>query len=298
MAISNDAHGVRMRLSLLVAAWAAVMAVIASPAAADTYAGAAQLTPGLTDQPGQDPNTPVDEVAIDVSKGATLAPGVLRDPWEPFNRRSFAVFNALDHAIVAPAARGYRAVTPKPARRGIRRFLHNLRSPAIFANDLLQGHPKRAGATLGRFLFNTTLGLGGFLDPAAREGIPPHDEDFGQTLAVWGVSPGPYLVVPLFGPTTIRDGFGLAVDIAFDPLSYFNKSPYGEIRIGQAGVNALSQREAALDPLAEIEKNSLDYYASLRSLYGQARQREITNGKVDYDALPDIGDFEDDDDLQ
>jgi len=269
-----------------VAASAAMLFVAGLPAEAQ------MLAPDMTNQSDDE------EITLDLDAGMNANLEGINDPWEPFNRRMFAVHNALDNAILVPAAKGYRAVTTKRSRRSVRRFLANARSPIIFGNDLLQGEFKRAGKTLGRFLFNTTLGLGGFLDPASRMGLEGHNEDFGQTLAVWGAPSGPYLFLPLFGPTTIRDGVGFAADRAFDPLTYYNQSPYGAIRGGRLGVNALSQRERVIEALDQIEENSLDYYASFRSFYAQSRKREIANGRTDLDELPDIGDFEDFDDLE
>lgn len=220
------------------------------------------------------------------------------DPWEGFNRDMFKVYLAVDNNLLIPAAKGYRAATPKAGRRGVRRFLANARAPGVFVNDLLQGEIGRAGETLGRFFVNTTIGAGGFADPAAGIGIPAHTEDFGQTLAVWGVSSGPYLFVPVMGPSTVRDGFGAIVQLGLDPLRYVSTPAAVAARWSRLGVSAVSAREQVLDPLAEIEAKSLDYYASLRSFYLQAREREIRNGVTDYSELPDIGEFEELEELQ
>ncbi len=143
---------------------------------------------------------------------------VVSDPWEHFNRSLYSVHDGVDRAVLEPVARGYRAVTPGFFREGVRNFLHNLRSPVIFANDVLQGQFRRAGITAARFGINTTLGIVGVLDPASGMGLESHDEDFGQTLAVWGLDAGPYIFIPVIGPTTVRDGIGSLVDLAFDPL--------------------------------------------------------------------------------
>ena len=134
------------------------------------------------------------------------------DPWEDFNRAMFATHETVDRAVLEPVARGYRAVTPQPVRNSVRSFLRNLRSPVILANDLLQGEFGRAGRTVARFGLNSTVGFLGLFDPATGLGIERHEEDFGQTLAVWGVDSGPYLFIPLMGPT-MRDGGGRIVDI-------------------------------------------------------------------------------------
>jgi phospholipid-binding lipoprotein MlaA len=228
---------------------------------------------------------------------AALQPGSgaeFPDPWEGFNRKMFSAHQQVDRNFLVPVAKAYRATTPKAGRRGIRRFLTHIRAPGVFANDLLQGEIGRAGETLGRFFINSTIGAGGFADPAANIGIAPHSEDFGQTLAVWGVNSGPYLFLPLVGPTTTRDGFGKIVQIGMDPLFYVRTPPADIARYSRAGVGGVSAREQFLDPLAEIEAKSLDYYASMRSFYAQSRKREIANGAVDYGDLPDIGEFEED----
>ncbi len=249
---------------------------------------------------GADSGT-VDAAIIEAAESPALAAGgEVADPWEGFNRSMFSVHVFMDRNLLIPAAKGYRAVTPKKGRRGLRRFLANLRAPGIFVNDILQGEFSRAGETLGRFFINSTIGAGGFADPAAELGIAAHGEDFGQTLAVWGIDSGPFLFLPLIGPTTLRDGFGTGVQTGLDPLFYVRTPPADYARYSRAFAGGLSTREQVLDPLAEIEANSLDYYASFRSLYLQSRKREIANGRSDFSDLPDIGDFEDyeDEDVQ
>lgn len=263
-------------------------------AAAFLIAGAAaQGVIGDTSPAGET----VDPSDIDNAVAAADS-GAVSDPWEGFNRSMFSAHLFLDRTLLVPAAKGYRATTPKSGRRGIRRFLANLRAPGVFVNDVLQGEFGRAGETLSRFVVNSTIGAGGFADPAAQIGIPAHGEDFGQTLAVWGIDSGPYLFLPLVGPSTGRDGFGQIVQIGMDPLFYVRTPPADIARYTRAGVGGVSAREQFLDPLAEIESKSLDYYASFRSFYLQARKREIANGKVDYSDLPDIGEFEEFDDLE
>ncbi len=220
------------------------------------------------------------------------------DPWENFNRRMFSINNTLDDTILVPAAKAYRAVTHKKQRKGIRNLLANARTPVIFVNDLLQGDVDRAGNTAKRFFINTTIGFGGMGDPAERMGIPQHSEDFGQTLAVWGVDSGPYLVLPFFGPSTVRDGFGAAVDVGIDPVFWVRTDAAQITRFSRAGATVITAREPLLEPIEEIQEKSLDYYASFRSFYLQARKREINNGRTDYEDLPDIGDFEEFDDIE
>ena len=220
------------------------------------------------------------------------------DPWEGFNRKMFAANNFLDETVLVPAAKAYRATTPASGRRGFSRFLSNLATPVTLANDVLQGEFGRAGDTAGRFLINSTIGFGGLADPAAQMGIEKHTEDFGQTLAVWGVPSGPYLVLPFFGPSSPRDGFGRLVDTASSPLFYIDTNAADIAQIANTGATIITARESALDPLAEIKENSLDYYSSFRSFYLQARKQQIANGQTDFDSLPDIGDFDDFDDLE
>ncbi len=248
----------------------------------------AALAPGLAR--AQD-TPPV--AAAGVASPAEAAGAAANDPWEGFNRKIFGLNDAVDDAVFVPAAKAYRATTPKAGRRGIRRLLANIGAPGVFVNDLLQGEFSRAGKTLSRFAINSTIGAGGFADPAAQMGIEGHTEDFGQTLAVWGVGSGPYLVLPLLGPSSPRDAFGTVVQIGLQPLTYVRTPAANAARLSLAGTNLFAARENVLDPLAEIEANSLDYYASLRSFSTQARAREIRNGVADYDALPDFDAFDD-----
>lgn len=220
------------------------------------------------------------------------------DPWEGFNRKMFALNDTFDSALMVPAAKAYRTVTHKKQRKGIRNFIANLRTPVTLVNDVLQGEFGRAGKTASRFVINSTIGFGGMGDPAERLGIEQHSEDFGQTLAVWGVDSGPYVVLPFFGPTTVRDGFGSAFDVAADPAIWIRTEPAQYFRYSRTGVGLLSAREPLIEPLADIKADSLDYYASIRSFYLQSRKREIANGRTDFDDLPDIGDFEEFDELE
>ena len=219
------------------------------------------------------------------------------DPWEGFNRAMFSANTFVDDNLITPISLIYRATTPKRGRRGLRRFLANLRAPVTLINDVLQGEFGRAGETAARFFINSTIGAGGFADPASALGVPAHTEDFGQTLAVWGVGPGPYIVFPLLGPSTARDLTGAGVQVFFDPHFYFRSPPANVARFTRAGVGGIATRETVVEPLAEMRANSLDYYAALRSFYLQSREREILNGATNFEDLPDIGDFDDLDDF-
>jgi len=213
------------------------------------------------------------------------------DPWEGLNRDLYALHDAIDRAVLEPVARGYRAVTPTPVRDGVRNVLRNLRSPVILANDLLQGEGERAGVTLARFGVNSTLGILGVFDPASDLGLDRHEEDFGQTLAVWGVESGPYVFVPLMGPTTVRDSAGRIVDMAFDPFTWAGGDDVRDARAARGVVTAVSAREGVIDSVDAIRRDSVDPYVSIRSSYGLLRESAIQNGRTDVEDLPDFDDI-------
>lgn len=212
------------------------------------------------------------------------------DPWEGFNRTMFATHEAIDRAVLEPVARGYRAVTPNPVRASVRAFLRNLRSPVILANDLMQGEFERAGRTMLRFGLNSSVGFLGLFDPATGLGIEGHEEDFGQTLAVWGVDSGPYLFIPLMGPATLRDGLGRIVDNVFDPFNYAQFENADTVRIARGALGGISAREAVLDAVDGIRRDSMDPYASIRTSYLLLRQSAVQNGQMDVQNLPDFED--------
>ena len=222
------------------------------------------------------------------SMPATEGPQAINDPLEGFNRVSFDATLALDRAILRPTAVAYRAVFPAFLRDSLRNFLNNLDSPIILANDVLQGEVNRAGDTLLRAGVNSTLGLGGLVDVAKRWGYMRHYEDFGQTLAVYGVGEGPYLFVPLVGPGNPRDVVGWIADLAFDPLTYAQWREKFLWQAGRTAVDFVDLRARNIETLDEIEKTSLDYYASVRSLYRQSRNNEIRNGATEVQDLPDF----------
>ena len=199
------------------------------------------------------------------------------DPIEPVNRAIFSFNQFADGILIKPLALMYRDLTPPPVRRGVRNMLSNLRTPVTLANDLLQGKGGRALVTGERFLINTTVGVGGLMDIASDWGIEGHREDFGQTLAEWGSGEGPYLMLPLLGPSNPRDTVGLVVDSVLDPFGYFIPTKYA---ITRTLVRGIDERERVVDQLDEIERASLDFYATLRSLYRQRRADEIRDGKA------------------
>jgi phospholipid-binding lipoprotein MlaA len=210
------------------------------------------------------------------------------DPYESTNRQIFEFNQNADQAVILPVAKTYVAVVPELARMGIHNFLTNLDLPVTFANDILQGETQRAGETLGRFGVNSTLGIAGLLDPASDFGIPYHSEDFGQTLAVYGVGEGPYMVLPFLGPDPPRDAAGQVVDIFLDPFTYVSLREHIYYSAAREFFTVLDLRAKNLDTLQGIERGSVDYYASVRSLYRQLRNNEIRNGKPDVKNLPNL----------
>ncbi|MDO9707760.1 MlaA family lipoprotein [Paracraurococcus lichenis] len=181
--------------------------------------------------------------------------------------------------MTKPVAVGYRDFIPRPVRRPCRDLLNNPRSPAALVNDMLQGQPRRAGDTLGRFLLNTTVGLAGIFDPAeAWFGVPRHSEDFGQTLAAWRVGEGPYLFLPLAGPTTLRDLAGSGADGAAGIATLLGPGEAASgLRYARTGMGLVDSREALIDPVDEMRRSSLDPYTTYRSAYRQRQQADIEN---------------------
>ncbi len=201
------------------------------------------------------------------------------DPYEITNRDTLKFNGKVDRYFVIPTVAVYFVLVPDGGRRAVHRFLENLTLPTTFVNDMLQGELKRGSQTVGRFLVNTTIGFGGFLDPASRMKIPDHGEDFGQTLAVWGVGDGPYIMLPFFGPSNPRDAFGLAADIGLDPTSYIHFKQHVWWDAGREYFTILDLRAQTYQTVQGIQRSSVDYYASLRSLYRQLRANEIRNGR-------------------
>jgi phospholipid-binding lipoprotein MlaA len=200
------------------------------------------------------------------------------DRLEPTNRALFAAHEAADRNVLQPVAEAYRDIVPQGIRIAVRNILGNLRAPVILANDLLQGNVTRARETLGRFMVNSTIGVGGIIDVADVYGVRGHSEDFGQTLAVWGVGEGHYIFVPLLGPSSPRDLLGQGVDFVINPLSWFGQGVL--VDVGgwtQLGLTVVDTREALLEPIDQVRATSLDPYTTLRSAYRQRRGYEIRN---------------------
>jgi phospholipid-binding lipoprotein MlaA len=210
------------------------------------------------------------------------------DPYESANRDTLAFNGKIDRYIVVPSFAVYFVLVPDPGRRAIHNLLNHLTLPTTFVNDVLQGELKRGAQTAGRFLVNSTFGLGGFFDAASRMGIPNHGEDFGQTLAVWGAGEGPYLMLPFFGPSNPRDAFGLAADIGLDPTVYIHFKQHIWWDAGRMYLTVLDLKGQTYQQVKSIQRSSVDYYASLRSLYRQLRANEIRNGRPQTEDLPDF----------
>lgn len=214
------------------------------------------------------------------------------DPLEPFNRAVFAVNIEADRYILKPVAYVYKETVPQPAQDAVGNFLRNLGSPVVFLNSVLQGDVDHAGETLLRFLINSTAGVAGVADVAGEIGLVGRNEDFGQTLAVWGAGEGPYLVLPFLGPSNARDALGRVVDYFGDPWTYLR---YEKFNYSRRGAEIVDARVRNYDLIRDLEKTSVDYYAAVRSLYRQDRRDAITNGaEAELPAFPDMLDEEDD----
>ena len=199
------------------------------------------------------------------------------DPLEPVNRAIFSFNNFADKVILEPAAKGYKKL-PSPIQSGIGNFLNNLKLPLVVVNQLLQGQGKNAAESSGRFVVNSTAGLFGLIDVAEKIGLEQKQEDFGQTLATWGVGDGFYIVLPIFGPSNVRDTAGMILTYTTDPINAY------AIREGEAwllpvrtATNAIDQRSKIIDEVNALRNNSIDYYAAVRSSYYQNRKAAVLN---------------------
>ena len=198
-----------------------------------------------------------------------------RDPWEDFNRSMYSFNDAVDKALIKPLAKGYKAVVPVPVDRGVTNFFNNLGDVRSAINNLLQFKLQRATSDLGRVAFNSTLGVLGFFDVATNMNLPRYDEDFGQTLGVWGSSPGPYIVLPLLGPSNGRDTIGLVVDWFTSPVSYIEDDG---VRIALRSLWLVDRRADLLGASDLVEQAALDPYEFVRDAYLQKRQYDIYDG--------------------
>ena len=200
------------------------------------------------------------------------------DPAEPTNRVIFAGNQWLDRNALQPVARSYQDTVPEDVRGSVHNFGQNLKQPLVLVNDVLQGNMSRAWNTTQRFVVNTTVGGAGLFDVASEWDLPAHDADFGQTLGVWGVEPGPAVQLPLLGPSNVRDTAGTVFGLLGDPVG--TVPGLGTVRMVSTGLNIVDGRARVLAVTDDLEKNSVDYYAALRSLYAQNRAAFIAEGKA------------------
>jgi phospholipid-binding lipoprotein MlaA len=203
---------------------------------------------------------------------ADEAVGTEHDPLEGLNRKMFWFNDKIDVYVLAPVATGWTKVSPRCVRTSMSNFFGNLRFPIVTINDLLQGKVKDSASDVGRFAVNTTVGVLGFFDPASRWGLEKHEEDFGQTLGVWGVPPGPYLVLPFLGPSDPRDAAGFAVDYALSVTPFFIDQ---YILFGARLIDVVNERSFVLKQVEDAKASSFDYYAFVRNAYLQHRRALI-----------------------
>jgi phospholipid-binding lipoprotein MlaA len=217
----------------------------------------------------------------------STGPATPGDPWEGFNRKVFAFNEAVDDAVLRPVAEAYRDNVPRLVRSGVSNFLGNLSDLWSAANHFLQGKGQGGFEQGMRFLTNTFFGLGGLLDPASEMGLKRQSEDFGQTLGTWGFGPGPYLVLPLLGPSSLRDGIGRVPDMAISN-GYFEDDPRTSVSLTLAG--ALDTRAALLGVTGLADQVSLDKYSFFRQAYLSRRRDAVYDGAAPAEAFEDIGD--------
>lgn len=221
---------------------------------------------------------------------AQAADDSARDPLESVNRAIFGFNDFLQRLLIRPMAELYVLMLPELVRDSIRNVLANIRAPVVLVNDILQGEGTRALETTQRFVINTTVGIGGIIDVADKMGIKGHNEDFGQTLAVWGVGEGFYLVLPILGPSNPRDGISKVADFYLDPVSQWaDNTDREEITYTRTLLGGIDSFSRIMNELDKLKETSIDYYAAVRSITRQRRNAEIRNGKpADGAPLPDI----------
>lgn len=263
-------HGVVMRYrGLLYGVWLLASAALAGelPEAVEDAARASQPRPGT----------------VPAASPALVAAAVVAanpDPWQGFNRAAYRFNDTLDRYALKPVARGYKAVTPRPVRTGITNFFANLRMPVVLVNDLLQGKVRAAGVDTLRLVTNSTLGIAGLIDVSTRLGLPQHEEDFGQTLGVWGVPAGPFVVLPFLGPSTLRDSGGQVADGFAHPRSYMGD----DVAVGLLAAEVINLRARLLE-MEDIVQG--DRYLFIRDLYLQRREYLVKDGQVEDPFLDD-----------
>jgi len=198
------------------------------------------------------------------------------DPWEPFNRQMFWFNERADQYVLEPTARGWDYIVPDAVQRSLVHFFANVNSPVVVVNCLLQAKWHDAAAAVARFQMNTFMGGLGFYDLAADFGVAPLEEDTGQTLGVWGLSPGPYLVVPFFGPSGVRDAFGRLGDVGINIYTYF--VPIPGVIVGAIALDTVNQRARLLETVDSAREASLDFYTAARNAYVQRRWKLVYDG--------------------
>ena len=211
----------------------------------------------------------------------------VHDPLEGYNRAMYSFNDAVDTAVLKPVAKGYDAVVPDPISQGVSNFFSNLNDITVIINDLLQGKFAQAGRDTHRFVVNTTVGVGGIFDVASLSGLNKNNEDFGQTLGVWGAEPGAYIVLPFFGPRNVRDSFGLIGDIFTDPVTYVD---HDETRWALIGTRVIDTRANLLKAEKVLDEAALDEYTYVRDAYMQRRQSLVYDGnppEEDFDVFED-----------
>ena len=213
------------------------------------------------------------------------------DPLEAMNRGIFWFNDQVDTYVLVPVATGWDKIMPNRVQRSISNFFTNLRFPIVTLNNLLQAKFKRAGSDVGRFVVNTTVGIAGFFDPATDWGMEQHDEDFGQTLGFWGVPPGPYLVIPILGPSDIRDAGGLAVDGFCTVYPWFVDFVY---TASAYTVNVINTRSLYLKQVEEAKAASFDYYVAVRKAYSERRKSQVNDGAPPKDRSDELYTIEED----
>lgn len=207
------------------------------------------------------------------------------DPLEPTNRVLFEVANGFNEVVIRPLAVGYVNAVPGVVRTHVHNVLANLDTPVILVNDMMQGKPHRAGTTLMRMVINTTAGIGGIFDVAAGLGYPEHSSDFGETLAIWGVPEGPFLYLPILGPTDPRDAIGYGIDIALNPETWLlTTGPEMDLEYAQFGLYIIDIYGDLMPDLDKVQEQALDPYATFRSLYRQHRHAQIDAIRNDHAA--------------
>lgn len=255
--------------------WILSLVIIAGLSLGPIMAGAQQVIDPAVNEGLETSALPLNDIAEDD----------VNDPYEKINRKVYSFNEFMDRALLIPVTKFYRKAIPELGREGIANFLRNLATPVTLINNVFQGDGNQAFISFWRFTLNTTFGIGGLSDFAGDWGLRDRVEDFGQTAGTYGVGSGPYLILPFYGPSTVRDGAGRVVDLFLDPFSYLLPD---ELTIARMALDGIETRSQTLSLTDEIKRTSLDPYATLRSLYLQSRVDQIHNGTV----VPELEDYD------